>query len=373
MADPFGGAFDGRTVLVTGHTGFKGGWLCHWLASLGARVVGYSDGIATDPSFFVEAGVAGIAADHRGDICDGEALAQVFARERPSAVFHLAAQAIVREAYEKPYETARVNVLGTVQLLEAARRARDVAAVVIVTSDKCYANHGTPWAYRESDTLGGHEPYAASKASAEIMSAVYMSPGFHKAAGSVSPYALATARAGNVIGGGDWARDRLLPDLVRAILAEKDSVLRAPRATRPWQHVLEPLSGYLWLMANLLRDRADARGAWNFGPDNARAWTVGAIAEHVLALWPAKTSRIVVEPDIPGKEAHALRIDSSKAAAELGWAPAWDTGDAVKHTVDWYRAWARREPDLAGLCRRQIAKYTASAGGAAWVDGRRTG
>ena len=370
LPDAFGGVYAGRTVLVTGHTGFKGAWLCHWLGLLGARVVGYSNRVPTSPSLFETAGIADNLRDHRGDICDAAALTEVFETERPQAVFHLAAQPIVRQAYEDPVETVRTNVLGTVQLLEAARRASGVEAVVVVTSDKCYDNRGTPWPYRETDMLGGHEPYSASKASAEIMSAVYMSSTFHTAAGSNSPFALATARAGNVIGGGDWARDRLIPDLVASILAGNDIVLRAPTATRPWQHVLEPLSGYLWLMALLLHNPERVRGAWNFGPGQAQAWTVRAVAEEVIERWQGAVSRVLVQPDMVGKEAHALRIDSSKAAAELGWTAAWDTAETIGRTIDWYRAWSVGEKTLGALCSRQIADYEKAAHASAWTAGR---
>ena len=370
LPDAFGGVYAGRTVLVTGHTGFKGAWLCHWLGLLGARVAGFSDRVPTNPSLFETAGIADRLRDHRGDICDAAALAEVFETERPQVVFHLAAQPIVRQAYEDPVETVRTNVLGTVQLLETARRASGIAAVVVVTSDKCYDNRGTPWPYRETDMLGGHEPYAASKAAAEIVSAVYMSSTFHTAASSKSPFALATARAGNVIGGGDWARDRLIPDLVASILAGNDIVLRAPTATRPWQHVLEPLSGYLWLMALLLHNPERVRGAWNFGPGQAQAWTVRAVAEEVIERWQGAVSRVLVQPDMVGKEAHALRIDSSKAAAELGWTAAWDTAETIGRTIDWYRAWSVGEKTLGALCSRQIADYEKAAHASAWTAGR---
>ena len=333
----FGGAYAGRTVLVTGHTGFKGSWLSLWLQQLGAKPVGLALDPLPGPGHFAACRVMDGMTDLRADVLDYEAVVSAMERHRPSLVFHLAAQPLVRRAFADPRETFAVNVMGTVNVLEAARRCSSVEAVVAATSDKAYRNLGWDWGYRETDPLGGHEPYAGSKACAEVVAEVYRQHGFQDHAVQPRRMAVASARAGNVIGGGDWAPDRLIPDVVRAIAAGQDVVLRNPGATRPWQHVLDCLDGYLLLGAKLLAAPDQHADAWNFGPAAADALPAQAIVERLLRRWPGHGTGIVVRPDPPGKEAQALRLDSSKAAVRLRWAPRWTVGDALDRTADWYR------------------------------------
>jgi len=309
------GFWEGRRVLVTGHTGFKGAWLTLWLHALGARVAGFATDPPTTPSLFEAARVGELVDDVRGDVRDAGAVQEAVRRTRPDLVFHLAAQAIVRAALEDPAGTFAVNVLGTAHVLDAARDA----AVVCVTSDKCYAPGGGP--HREGDALGGDDPYSASKAAQELVARAYRSS---------LGVRVATARAGNVIGGGDWARDRLLPDLVRARESGLPVVLRHPDAMRPWQHVLDPLAGYLRL-AERLHGSAEWAAAWNFGPADAQP--VRWIVERVRERWP-----LAVEVVDPGDavEAPALRLDASAARERLGWTPRMDASAAVAATVSWY-------------------------------------
>lgn len=344
----------GRRVLVTGHTGFKGSWLCLWLASVGAEVHGYALPPPTDPSLFDVAKVGDLlAASEISDVRDGEALSAAVGRARPEIVFHLAAQPLVRYSFRAPVETYAVNVMGTVHLLEAVRRNDCVRAVVSVTTDKCYENREWPWGYRENEPLGGHDPYSSSKACAELVSAAYRNS-FLAEAG----VALATARAGNVIGGGDWAADRLLPDFLRALDAGETLTIRSPGAIRPWQHVLEPLSGYLALAEALAESGAQAAEAWNFGPVDDDARPVGWILERLSARVPELRWQCDALPQ--PHEANYLKLDSSKARACLGWAPRWRLDKALEMTVDWHRAW-RHGSDMRAVSLAQIAEYAAGA------------
>jgi CDP-glucose 4,6-dehydratase len=339
-----------RSVLVTGHTGFKGGWLSLWLAHRGAAVHGYAAAAPTRPSFFEVADVGSRLASHTiGDIRDRAKLARTLAAARPEVVFHLAAQPLVRQSYRDPLETFDVNVMGTAHLLDAVRTVDSVRAVVVVTTDKCYENVAWDWPYREQDRLGGHDPYSASKACAELVAQAY-SRSFLAEAG----IAVATARAGNVIGGGDWAADRLIPDLLDAIDAGRAPVIRSPEAVRPWQHVLEPLTGYMMLAERLLDSGKDFAAAWNFGPDESAMRSVRWIAE-----------RLCRQPDGPGwrheatsgaHEAQTLRLDSSKARHRLGWRSRWSLDEALSHTLDWHRSW-RRGNDMAAVSLAQIEAY----------------
>lgn len=322
----------GRRVLVTGHTGFKGAWLSLWLLQLGARVTGFSLGLATHPSLFELAGASQGLTHLEGDVRDARALRQAFKAADPALVVHLAAQSLVRESYREPVATYETNVLGTVNLLEACRQGA-VEAVVVVTSDKCYQHRGSHAAFRESDPLGGSDPYSSSKAAAELATAAYRDSYF-AAAGP----AVATVRAGNVIGGGDFAAERLVPDLVRAFLAREQPVLRNPRAIRPWQHVLEPLNGYLLLAQRLLGGDRSAARAWNFGPDPEDAKPVGWIAERTLSLLGAADAWVErQEPQLA--EAASLRLDSGEARARLGWRPRLRVEAALEWTIAWYRDW----------------------------------
>ena len=345
----------GRPVLLTGHTGFKGGWLALWLGQLGARVHGFALDPPTEPHLFGAAQVGAVlASDTRADLADRAQLVASVARHEPEVIFHLAAQSLVRAGYADPLGTLATNIMGTAHVLEAARRSATVRAVLIVTTDKVYENRESLHAYRESDALGGHDPYSASKAAAELVSASYR-------ASFDTPAHVATARAGNVIGGGDFAPDRLLPDCLRAFERHEPVRLRYPDALRPWQHVLEPLSGYLRLAELLHADRAGRYArAWNFGPDASADATVAQVAGSAARLW-GEDARVETDPDgTHPHEAGLLRLDSQAARTALGWAPRWSLQEALGRTVEWHRARARGE-DLRALCARQIDAYQASA------------
>lgn len=347
--------WEGRPVFLTGHTGFKGSWLALWLRQLGAEVHGYALDPPTNPSLFEAADVSSVlAGDTRADLADLAELQSALAAATPEVVFHLAAQPLVRESYRLPLATLATNVMGTAHLLEAVRQCPAVKAVVVVTTDKVYHNREWPHPYRECDALGGHDPYSTSKAAAEIVTAGYRSSFFGP---DGHPARIATARAGNVIGGGDWAEDRLVPDCLRAFEAGKTVRLRNPSAVRPWQHVLEPLAGYITLAEHLLKPEGKgAEGAWNFGPDNMDNTTVGEVARIVADIWGGDAR---VESDQPGDHPHEaalLTLDSSAARARLGWSPRWHLRTALEHTVAWHRA--RLAGTCAGdACRRQIDMY----------------
>jgi CDP-glucose 4,6-dehydratase len=347
------GFWSGRRVLLTGHTGFKGGWLGLWLHAMGAEVHGYALQPPTTPSLFQVAGIERVLASSTiADIRDAPALRRVFQATQPEVVFHLAAQSLVRQSYTQPVDTYATNVMGVVHLFEAVRATAAVKVVLNVTTDKCYENREWPWAYREIEPLGGHDPYSSSKACAELVTAAYRRSFFAEAG-----VAVATARAGNVIGGGDWAADRLVPDVLRALDAGARVLIRSPGATRPWQHVLEPVSGYIMLAEHLYADRTYA-DAWNFGPpeEDARtvAWMVHYLASREPALcWSNSTSP---EPH----EAHFLKLDSSKARARLSWTPRWRLPEALDQTMAWYAAW-RRGDDMRAITLAQIHEYGASS------------
>ena len=345
-----------RRVLVTGHTGFKGGWLSLWLAARGARVHGFSLDPPTTPSFHAACDVAGhVADDRRGDVRDPAALKACLTAARPEVVFHLAAQPLVRRSYREPLDTFDVNVMGTARLLEAVRACDSVRAVVVVTTDKVYDNREWDWAYREAEPLGGADPYSASKACTELVCESYRRS-FLAAAG----IRLATARAGNVIGGGDWAADRLVPDFLRAVAAGEPLAIRAPRSVRPWQHVLEPLAGYLLLAERLLESDRFAE-AWNFGPSEDDARPVGWVVDQLCGLVPDARWR-QDGADHP-HEAGMLRLDSTKARQRLGWRPRWDLAEALARTVEWHRAW-QGSADMAGVSLAQIEAFETAAAAA---------
>jgi len=347
-------------VFLTGHTGFKGGWLTLWLHARGARVYGYALDPATDPNLCDAARIPSLlAADVRADLADLAALKAAMRAAQPSVVFHLAAQPLVRDSYRDPVGTFATNVMGTAHVLEAARDVASVRAIVVVTTDKVYEVRDGNAAFVEGDPLGGHDPYSASKAAAEIVAASYRlsfsRPGPDAAT-------VATARAGNVIGGGDWATDRLLPDCLRAFANGQPVSLRYPHAVRPWQHVLEPVSGYLRLAERLggAEGRRFAR-AWNFGPDAEDSATVGDVARLTAGIWG---DGAVVTTDGSGAHPHeteTLRLDSSRARRELPWLPQWSLQDALVRTVEWHRAWLRRA-DMTAVSLGQIADYEAAAG-----------
>ncbi|MEB2310483.1 MAG: CDP-glucose 4,6-dehydratase [Sorangiineae bacterium] len=347
------GFYAGKSVLVTGHTGFKGAWLARWLQRLGARVTGFALAPETTPSLFSLARLAETMTSVTGDVRDRRAVEEVVSEAAPELVFHLAAQALVRRSYREPVETYATNVMGTAHLLEACRHASSVRAIVIVTSDKCYENREWEWGYREDEAMGGADPYSSSKGAAELVTAAYRRSFFHEpgAAG------LASARAGNVIGGGDWSEDRLFPDLVRGATEQRPITIRNPAATRPWQHVLEPLSGYLLLAEQLFAHRDRFGKAYNFGPTSEDTRAVGAVAERfVAALGQGELSLAPPDPSAP-HEAGRLTLDSSRARAELGWRPRLGLDAAVELTAAWYREHLRAPGHERTLMDQQIDDY----------------
>ena len=348
------GFWQGRRVLLSGHTGFKGGWLALWLQSMGAHVRGVALTASTEPSLFEVARV-GEGMDHCiADIRDFATIRALFNDFQPEIVFHLAAQPLVRQSYRQPIETYATNVMGTVHVLEAARAAGSVRAIVNVTTDKCYENREWPWGYRENEPMGGHDPYSSSKACAELVSSAY-----RRSFLEARSIALATARAGNVIGGGDWAEDRLVPDILRALKNGEPVQIRNPHAIRPWQHVLEPLSGYLQLAERLHeRGQADAE-AWNFGPRNEDARSVQWVVERLCAAWGEDAAWTLQAGDHP-HEAGFLKLDISKAHQRLQWTPRWTLDTALARTAEWHRAWMDRQ-DMRAVCLRQISTYIADA------------
>jgi CDP-glucose 4,6-dehydratase len=347
--------WQGRRVFLTGHTGFKGGWLAVWLKKLGAQVRGYGLDPCTEPNMFSKVRVGDLVEDVRGDIRDYSALEKSLREFAPEVVFHLAAQPIVRCSYADPVSTYATNIMGTVHLLECVRKTAGVRAVVCVTTDKCYENQEWVWPYREHDRLGGHDPYASSKACAEIVISAFRSSFFSSQQGAEPRARLATARAGNVIGGGDWSEDRLIPDLVRGFGSGTPVLIRRPGSIRPWQHVLEPLQGYLLLAEKLLGGEADFASAYNFGPGDEGIWTVERIATKLVDLWGEGASWI--RDSAAGvHEAHMLRLDASKARIELGWKPRLSVETALEWSVEWYRACARRE-QMREFTLTQIAEY----------------
>lgn len=347
-------AWRGRRVLVTGHTGFKGGWLAVWLHSLGAEVAGYALNPPTEPSFFEAVGLAEMLHDHRGDIRDAAAVRNVIQSFDPHVVFHLAAQPIVRAGYREPVETYATNVVGTAAVLDACRHAPSLAAIVSVTTDKCYENLDWEWGYRENDRLGGFDPYSSSKACAELVTDAFRRSYFQSAATEVG---VATARAGNVVGGGDWGEDRLVPDLARAVANGVTAAIRSQRSIRPWQHVLEPLSGYLLLAQNLLQDPSEYSGAWNFGPSSSSFQTVSNVLAMMSEQWNGKLKWVADAGEHP-HEAARLLLDSTKARSKLRWEARLDIKDTLRLTVAWYEAFLGGETNMRQFTEAQIAGYT---------------
>jgi CDP-glucose 4,6-dehydratase len=347
--------WQGRRVFLTGHTGFKGGWLALWLASRGAVIRGYALDPETTPNLFTAASVGSVLEDIRGDIRDGKKLEAALTEFAPEVVFHLAAQPLVRRSYADPLGTYSTNIMGTAKVLETVRKTPSVRAVVCVTTDKCYENHEQARPYSESDPLGGYDPYSSSKACAEIVSAAYRSSYFPVDRLDEHHVALATARAGNVIGGGDWSEDRLIPDLIRGFQAGQAVLIRRPDAVRPWQHVLDPLHGYILLAEALLAGDARFASAFNFGPDVADSWSVERIATKLVELWgedAAWTRDTVAGPH----ETHSLRLDASKAHQELGWQPRLNIEAALEWTAHWYKSW-EQGADMREEALMQIAWF----------------
>ena len=347
--------WQGKRVFLTGHTGFKGGWLSLWLQQLGADVTGYALEAPTKPSLFEVANVAHGMQSVIGDVRDGDAVKRAMAAARPDIVIHMAAQPLVRYSYVNPVETYATNVMGVVNLLEAVRATPGVRAVVNVTSDKCYENREWPWGYRENEAMGGYDPYSNSKGCAELVTAGYRSSFFNAEKYAEHGIALGSGRAGNVIGGGDWALDRLIPDMLRAIGAGEPVMIRNPHAIRPWQHVLEPLSGYLTLAEKLYTEGPVHAEGWNFGPHDTDAKPVEWIIERMTQEWGAGASWSLDGQNHP-HEATYLKLDCSKARGQLGWHPRWDIGQTIAKIVEWHKAFDQGL-DMRELSQAQITTY----------------
>lgn len=343
--------WQGKTVLLTGHTGFKGSWCSLWLQALGAKVHGLSLEPPTQPSLFQQAHVEqGMASSTIGDIREYSTVLTTMQRVQPDVILHMAAQPLVRLSYSQPVETYATNVMGTVHVLEAARQVGSAKALVNITTDKCYENKEWAWGYRENEPMGGYDPYSNSKGCSELVTSAYRQSFFQN-----SGMALASARAGNVIGGGDWALDRLVPDILRAFEQDQAVVIRNPNSTRPWQHVLEPLSGYLMLAERLYTEGQAWAQAWNFGPHEDDAKPVQWIVEHMVKLWGGQVQWRLDGGQHP-HEAHYLKLDISKAKSELGWAPRWSLEQALARIVQWHQTWLA-QGDVRQTCLNQINEY----------------
>lgn len=349
-------SWKGKRVFLTGHTGFKGSWLSAWLDALGARVTGYALKPPTNPSLFELCRLDRHMRSVIGDVRDAGKLKRALLAARPEVVIHMAAQPLVRESYKNPAETYETNVMGAVNLLEAVRACRGVRAVVNVTTDKCYENREQNRAFREGEPMGGYDPYSSSKGCSELITAAYRASFFNQKDFKRHGVALASARAGNVIGGGDWAADRLIPDIIRAALRGDKVRIRSPRAIRPWQHVLEPLSGYLLLAEKLYKHGPKFASGWNFGPDAGDAKDVEWIVKRMFGRWPEAPGYAIDKGRHP-HEAHFLRLDSGKARRELGWAPRWRVGAAVDKIIEWTRAY-QAGADMRRVCLEQISEYS---------------
>lgn len=355
---PFDNVYRGRRVLLTGHTGFKGSWMATWLSQMGAQVTGLALAPYGLPNHWDLLGVP--ARDLRGDIRDLPTVQATFDEAQPEIVFHLAAQALVRRSYRDPLESWSTNVMGTANVLDVCRRTPSVRAVVVVTTDKVYANNEWPWGYRENDRLGGHDPYSASKAACELVADSFRKSFWRDGDAPL----MASARAGNVIGGGDWSEDRLIPDLVRALQKGAALEIRSPLATRPWQHVLECLSGYLLLGQRLLEGKQEVAGAWNFGPGAEDNRSVVEVLTELQRFWPQLAWNVA---DVPQPhEANLLYLDCAKSRSQLGWAPIWSLQEALAMTAEWYR---NHQVNGQVTTQDQLARYLASArdNGAGWI------
>ena len=340
----------GKRVFLTGHTGFKGSWTALWLHSLGAIVKGYALSPPTDPSLFNEAKIDSIIDSKIGDIRNQDMLYEYMTTFNPDILIHMAAQPLVRYSYDAPIETYEVNVIGTAKVLEAARSCANLKAIVNITTDKCYENDGRSEGYKESDPMGGHDPYSSSKGCAELVASAYRRSFLQE-----QGIELASVRAGNVIGGGDWADDRLIPDILRSFEKSKPIVIRSPKATRPWQHVLEPLSGYLILAQKLYENQKDYAEGWNFGPNEKDVKSVDWILDQMIIKWPSSSWEL--DQNSNPHEAGFLKLDISKAEYKLGWEPVWELSQALEKIIVWHKAWLNKE-DIQVICLAEIEEYT---------------
>ncbi|MGD8456886.1 MAG: CDP-glucose 4,6-dehydratase [Anaerolineales bacterium] len=348
--------WENKKVFITGHTGFKGAWLSLWLNKLGAQITGYALEPPTTPSLFGLSNLSDDIHSITADVREYETLQKALEENSPEIVFHLAAQALVRRSYAVPIETYETNVMGTVHLLEAVRQVESVKAVVMVTSDKCYENMGWGRGYRETDRLGGYDPYSNSKACSELVVSAYRNSFFHPDNYASHGVAIASVRAGNIVGGGDWAEDRLIPDCIKAILDGQKIVVRNPTAVRPWQHVLDPLNGYMMLAQGLYENGIAFSGAWNFGPENEDALPVETIVKRICKQWGGEAAyEIRTNPDAV-HEAEVLILDCAKAKNDLKWAPVWRIDTALKSVVDWYQGF-QKQTNVKDLCLRQIGQF----------------
>jgi CDP-glucose 4,6-dehydratase len=355
MNQVFDGFFKNKKVLITGHTGFKGSWLCLLLNELGADVYGYALPPKTTPNLFSVAQINKIITSYVGDIRDFEKLQGVLHIVQPDIIIHMAAQALVLESYKNPRENFAINIMGTVNLLDAARTTKSVKAIINVTTDKCYENKEWHWGYRENEQLGGYDPYSNSKACSELVTASFRNSFFNLKEYDKHGVAIATARAGNVIGGGDWANDRLIPDFIKAINKGESIIIRSPYAIRPWQHVLEPLAGYLILAKNLFENGVEFADAWNFGPEDTDAKNVQFIIEKICKLWGHGASS-EIDNKSQLHEAHYLKLDCSKAKAKLNWFPKWNIERALISIVEWNKAFINKD-NMFDVTNQQIADY----------------
>ena len=341
----------GKKILITGHTGFKGSWLCLWLQLLGAELSGFALKSPTKPALFEEANVAKGMMSFCGDIRNFDAVLDIIEKCQPEIIFHLAAQPIVRQSYKIPIQTYETNVMGTVNVLEAARRVKSVKALINITTDKCYENKEISRGYREDEPMGGHDPYSSSKGCSELITSAYRRS-FYKESG----IALASARGGNVIGGGDWTTDRLIPDILKSFENNKPVIIRNPNSIRPWQHVLEVLSGYLILAEKLYEDKDLFSSGWNFGPNNEDSKSVKWIVEYMTGKWKKGTEWTLDKENNP-HEANYLKLDISKAKSLLGWQPLWTLEQALEKVLEWHKSWVNKE-EIKKICYEQIIVYS---------------
>ena len=342
--------WQGKRVFLTGHTGFKGSWMALWLNSLGAIVKGYALSPPTDPSLFNEAKIDSIIDSQIGDIRDLELFKRSLTDFNPDILIHMAAQPLVRSSYANPVETYETNVMGTVNVLESARACKNLKAIINITTDKCYENDDRSEGYKESDPMGGHDPYSSSKGCAELVTSAYRRS-FMQEQG----IGLASVRAGNVIGGGDWADDRLIPDILKSFEKNESIIIRNPKATRPWQHVLEPLSGYLVLAQKLYKNQEDYAEGWNFGPNEKDVKSVDWILDKMIAKWPNSSWKL--DKNSNPHEADFLKLDISKAESKLNWRPVWELSQTLEKIIVWHQAWFNKE-DMQAACLAEIEEYT---------------